>query len=77
MEPKEEWIQSQLNQLQNSRCNTFNFVSNNMTKCGFNMPSNRLGLLNGKIKKDWLDLTKSLYKARCKEIFINAPLIQW
>jgi hypothetical protein len=37
------------------------------------MPLNRLGLLNGKIKKDWLDLTKSLYKARCKEIFIDAP----
>jgi len=76
-EPEEEWIQSQLNQLQNSRCNTFNFVSNNMTKCGFNMPSNRLGLLNGKIKKDWFYLTKNLYKARCKDIFINAPLIHW
>ena len=77
MLPEEEWIRSQLNQLHNSRCNTFNFVSNNLTKCGFNMPSNRLRLLNGKIEKDWLDLTKGLYKAKCKEKFISAPLLDW
>jgi hypothetical protein len=34
-------------------------------------------LLNGKIGKDWIDLTKNLYKTRCKETFINAPLIHW
>ena len=41
------------------------------------MPSNRLKLLNGKIGKDWIDLTKNLFKARCKETFINAPLVHW
>ena len=49
MLPDEEWIQSQLNQLQNSRCCTFNFVSNNRIQSGFNMPSNSLKLLNEKI----------------------------
>ena len=77
MVPEEEWIRSQLNQLHNSRSIVFNFVSNNRTKCGFNLPSNRLKLLNGKIGKDWIDLTKNLYKTRCKETFINAPLIHW
>jgi hypothetical protein len=77
MVPEEEWIRSKLNQLHNSGSNVFNFVSNSRTKCGFNIHSNCLKLLNGKIGKDWIDLTKTLYKARCKETFINAPLIHW
>ena len=75
--PEDEWIFSQLNQVHNNRFKTYNFVSNNITKCGFNMPSNRLRLLNGKIEINMIDQSKPLFKTKCKEIFINAPLVQW
>jgi hypothetical protein len=73
--PEEEWINLQFN-IQNDRRNTrLSFQTNNKLKCGINCMSNRFKSITNEIDKQWVDLTRDVYKTKCKKRLITEKLI--
>ena len=73
--PEEDWIGLQFS-IQNDRRNTrLSFQSNNTYRCGLNCLPNRLKSITNEIDKDWVDLTRDVYKMRCKKRLITEKLI--
>ena len=73
--PEEEWINLQFN-IQNDGQNTrLSFQTNNKLKCGINCMSNRFKSITNEIDKQWVDLTRDVYKTKCKKRLITEKLI--
>ena len=73
--PEEDWIGLQFS-IQNDRRNTrLSFQSNNTYRCGLNCLPNRLKSITNEIDKDWVNLTRDVYKMRCKKRLITEKLI--
>jgi len=73
--PEEDWINLQFN-IQNDRRNTrLTFQANNKLKCGINCMSNRFKSITNEIDKQWVDMTRDVYKTKCKKRLITEKLI--
>ena len=73
--PEEDWINLQFN-IQNDRRNSkLTFHTNNNYRCGFNCLSNRFRSITNEIEKDWTELPRDMYKARCKKRLITEKLL--
>jgi hypothetical protein len=73
--PEEDWINLQFN-IQNDRRNTrLTFQTNNKLKCGINCMSNRFKSITNEIDKQWVDMTRDVYKTKCKKRLITEKLI--
>ena len=68
--PPLDWITLNFNQCFNSRNPFFQISSVSTYKIGRNKVSERLKILNNKIKLDWLNLSKDSYKIKCKRMFL-------
>ena len=55
----------------NQRSTTFNFIKSQKYDVGKNILLNRMHVLNGKIEKNWLDLSINSFKVKCKELFLQ------
>ena len=65
------WMSLNLQQTFNNRCDTISIVDTSRNKIGRNQIVNRMNILNGKIKHDWMNLNIDSYKLKCKNIFLN------
>ena len=73
--PEDEWINLQFN-IQNDRRNTrLSFQTNNRLKCGLNCLSNRFKSINNEIDKQWIDMSRDVYKTKCKKRLITEKLL--
>ena len=51
------------------------FQTNNKLKCGMNCMWNRFKSITNEIDKQWVDLTRDVYKTKCKKRLITEKLI--
>jgi predicted transcriptional regulator len=73
--PEDDWINLQFN-IQNDRRNTkLSFQANNRFKCGLNCLSNRFKSITNEIDKQWIDMTRDVYKTKCKRRLITEKLL--
>ena len=73
--PEDEWINLQFN-IQNDRRNTrLSFQTNNRLKCGLNCLSNRFKSIKNEIDKQWIDMSRDVYKTKCKKRLITEKLL--
>jgi exonuclease III len=73
--PEDEGINLQFN-IQNDRRNTrLSFQTNNRLKCGLNCLSNRFKSINNEIDKQWIDMSRDVYKTKCKKRLITEKLL--
>jgi hypothetical protein len=68
--PSNIWIRSQFNFVFHPRSNHYFFISSNSTRVGRNSLSNRFDFVSRLLKFDWLSLTKSAMKVKCKRLFL-------
>jgi ABC-type polysaccharide transport system permease subunit len=66
-----EWIGMNFQQIIMSRQTEFKIVKTNILKVGLNILCNRFHEINGKIKLDWLNMSKNAYKIKCKNTFLT------
>ena len=64
------WLLLNFNQIFNSRQTTFKAFKSNNAKVGLNLLANRLTILNGKIPFSWLNESITLFKLKCKKLFL-------
>ena len=64
------WLLLNFNQIFNSRQTTFKAFKSNNAKVGLNLLANRLTILNGKIPFSWLNELITLFKLKCKKLFL-------
>ena len=69
--PETEWVEMNFQQIVMSRQTVFKIVKTNINKVGLNILCNRLHEINGKIKLDWLNMSKCAYKITCKKNFLT------
>ena len=62
-----EWLSLNFQQSFNARTQTVNVVDTSKLKIGKNDAVNRLKIINGKIKYEWLNLSWNSYKIKCKQ----------
>jgi endonuclease/exonuclease/phosphatase family metal-dependent hydrolase len=73
--PEDEWINLQFN-IQNDQRNTrLSFQTNNRLKCGLNCMSNRFKSITNEIDKQWIDMTRDVFKTKCKKRLITEKLL--
>ena len=73
--PEDDWINLQFN-IQNDWRNTkLSFQANNKFKCGLNCLSNRFKSITNEIDKQWIDMTRDVYKTKCKRRLITEKLL--
>ena len=53
------------------------FVAINQIKCGLNLLHNRFRSVTGIIRKNWVPLSRQMFKLKCKENVINSMLTTW
>ena len=53
------------------------FVAINQIKCGLNLLHNRFRSVTGIIRKNWVPLSRQVFKLKCKENVINSMLTTW
>ena len=72
-DPKQNdtWMSLNFQQTFNTRCDTISIVDSSWNKIGRNKITNRMNILNGKIKHEWMNLSIESYKLKCKDIFLN------
>ena len=66
----QEWLALNFQQNFNARNSTVMIYDTSKIKIGKNSPTNRLKIINGLIKYDWLNLSLNSYKIKCKQLFI-------
>ena len=66
-----EWLVLNFQQSFNARTQTVNVVDTSKLKIGKNDAVNRLKIINGKIKYEWLNLSWNSYKIKCKQEFLT------
>ena len=74
-QPNFDWELLQNNTLQNRRSSKALFTSSNKLRCGFNILPNRMKTISNRIEKSWFELTKDVFKQKCKLEFITKPLL--
>ena len=67
----ETWLRLNFQQNYNQRNEFVIITDTSMNRIGKNLMINRLNLINGKIKYDWLNLSFESYKLKCKETFLT------
>ena len=65
-----EWMALNFQQTFNERNLTVNVFESNNLKVGKNLPVNRLKIINGLIKYEWLNLSINSFKVLCKRVFL-------
>ena len=65
------WMSLNFQQTFNKRCESISIINASMTRIGQNQLMNRMYVLNGKVKHDWMNLTYDVYKIKCKAILLN------
>ena len=65
-----EWMALNFQQNFNERRLTVNVFETNNLKVGKNLPVNRLKIINGLIKYEWLNLSMNSFKVLCKRFFL-------
>jgi hypothetical protein len=73
--PEDEWINLQFNIKNDERNTKLSFHVNNRLKCGMNCLSNRFKSITNEIDKQWLDLTRDVFKMKCKKRLIIEKLL--
>ena len=69
--PSMDWVELNLNQAITSRESNFNLLKSNKTKIGNNLLSNRLTILNKKVKLDDLNMSLDSFKIKYKKILLQ------
>lgn len=69
--PSNVWLNAQFNFIFLERKNQILFVSNNSSKVGYNSLSNRFSFVCHALDFDWMSLSLSAMKSRCKRIFLT------
>ena len=67
-----DWISLNFDQILTSRQTTFMISKTNKTKIGLKTMANRLSILNSRIPLSWLNATLSMYKVKCKKLFLDS-----
>ena len=65
------WLNFQI--VDNARSKTWSFTMRQNFDVGKNILINRMHILNGKVDKNWLNLSIDTYKIKCKEKFLKTP----
>ena len=73
--PEDEWINLQFNIKNDQRNTKLTFHVNKRLKCGLNCLSNRFKSITNEIDKQWLDLTRDVFKMKCKKRLIIEKLL--
>jgi hypothetical protein len=73
--PEDEWINLQFIIKNDERNTKLSFHVNNRLKCGLNCLSNRFKSITNEIDKQWLDLTRDVFKMKCKKRLIIEKLL--
>ena len=66
-----EWIDLIFFQCFLSRSNLVGIVKGNQLRVGLNIAVNRLTLINHKLQLEWLNLSYTQFKIKCKEKFLS------
>ena len=66
-----EWRQMFFVQNFNERNQIAKFIDLSRYKIGKNLITNRLNIINNKIPLNWLNLSPTTYKLKCKELFLR------
>ena len=75
-QPSQDWLSLNFHQILTRRQTNFEIVKSMNFKVGYNMISNRLSTLNKQIPLQWLNLSLSSYKLKCKTLFLYIFLLQ-
>ena len=62
------WLNFQI--VDNARLQTWSFLMRHTYDVGKNILINRMHILNGKIEKNWINLSLDTYKVKCKAKFL-------
>ena len=62
------WLNFQIVDI--ARSQTWSFTKRQNYDVGKNILINRMHILNGKIDKNWINLSLNTYKVKCKEKFL-------
>ena len=68
--PPNDWMTINFSVINTPRQTMFAVNQNNRLKVGNNVLANRFWFVNGKVNLEWLNLSFSLYKVKCKELFL-------
>jgi hypothetical protein len=71
--PSLEHLHLNFQLVDNDRSEFPSFIKNDNYKIGSNILINRFAVLNGLIKKDWLNLSLDSFKVKCKQLFLTIP----
>ena len=66
------WLNFQI--VDNARSQTWSFTMRHNYDVGKNTLINRMYFLNGRIEKNWINLSLDTYKVKCKEKFLLSSL---
>ncbi len=67
----ETWLRLNFQQMFNNRTDTILIADESKNRIGKNIIINRLTILNGKVKLDWMNLSYDAYKLKCKNLFLS------
>ena len=67
----ETWLSLNFQQMFNNRTDTILIADESKNRIGKNIIINRLTILNGKVKLDWMNLSYDAYKLKCKNLFLS------
>ena len=67
----EDWIDLNQQQNFNGRVQCVQIFDKSRIRVGRNILMNRLSIISDKINYDWLNLTRSSYKTKCKGLFLS------
>jgi hypothetical protein len=69
--PSLEHLHLNFQLVDNERSEYLAFTKNEKFRVGSNILINRLAVLNGQIRKDWLNLSMDSFKVKCKELYLK------
>ena len=67
----ETWLSLNFQQMFNNRTDIILIADESKNRIGKNIFINRLNILNGKVKLDWMNLSYDAYKLKCKNLFLS------
>ena len=67
----EDWLDLNFKQNFNERSNYVQINDDSNLRIGKNILTNRLGILNNLIEYQWLNLSLTSFKLKCKNLFMN------
>ena len=70
-EHNETWLSLNFQQMFNNRTDTILIGCESKNRIGKNIIINRLSVLIGKVKLDWMNLSYDAYKLKCKNLFLS------